>query len=105
MFRTEILIKGECHRTVRGNRDEAIEFARQVVLDFIGTYEVTTAGAEDDLTEALMDDDNVAWCDVALPVVKADYPRCPECDLMGSFNTGEDNCSWCEACGYDSEEA
>ena len=95
MFKTEILINGELHRTVRGNRDEAIEFARQVVLDFIGTYEVTTAGAEDDLTEALMNDDRVAWCDVALPVTTAEGEECPQCGVQGGWDG-----DYCEPCGH-----
>jgi len=104
MFRTEIRIDGDCFRIVCGDRDKALQFAHEVAIDHLGTYEVTEAGAEDDITEALMDSDDVSWVDVALPVVAADYPRCPECDLMGSFSSG-DTSQWCEACGYDSEEA
>lgn len=105
MFRTEILINGELHRRVGGSYDAAIEFARQVVLDYIGTYEVTTAGAANDLREALLDDDRCAFADVAISVATADYPKCPQCDLMGSFITGDDEGDWCEACGYNSQEA
>lgn len=99
MFRTEILIKGELHRRVGGSYDAAVEFARQVVMDYIGTYEVTTAGAANDLREALLDDDRCAFADVAIPVVTADEPKCPQCDLMGSFITGHGT-DWCESCGF-----
>jgi hypothetical protein len=96
MFRTEILIDGELHRTVRGSRDEAIEFARQVVLDYVGSYVVTKAGPERDLTEALLDHDGCAWADVALPVTAVEYEKCPSCDVMGAW--GRD---YCEACGHE----
>lgn len=99
MFRTEIVLDGICYRIICGSREEAVEAAREVARMAC----VDHTGGEKELTEALMDDDNVSWVDVALPVVTADQPTCPECDVMGSFSTG-DTSDWCEACGYDSSE-
>ncbi len=95
MFKTEILINGEVHRIVCGDRNEAIEFAERVVFDFIGRYRRTTAELKDDLIEALMDDDRVAWCDVALPVITAEGEQCPTCGIQGSWDG-----DYCEACGH-----
>lgn len=99
MFRTEILLDGICYRMVCGSYDEAVDAAREVAR----IAGVDDSGDEHQLCEALIDDDNVGWCDIAVPVTTADYPQCPTCDLQGSFNTG-DSSQWCDACGYDSED-
>jgi hypothetical protein len=103
MFRTEILLDGICYRITCGSRDEAVESAREVAR-IAGIEKSLVFGDEVKLEEALLDHDMIAWVDIAVPVTTADYPVCPSCDLQGSFNTG-DTSEWCEACGYDSEEA
>lgn len=101
MYRTEIFLEGFCYRIV-GTYEEALEGAREVAA----IAGVNTSGDRDQLADALMDSDEVAWVDVALPVSEAShsYPHCPECDLIGSFTAG-DTSDYCEACGYDSGEA
>ncbi len=102
MFRTEILIDGECFRTVRGSSLEAVQFARDLAAD----YGIESTGTVSQLGEALLDDDRTAWVEIAQPVTTADWSSCPQCDIQGSFAEGDDETpSWCEACGYDSEEA
>ena len=101
MFRTEILINGECHRTVRGSSAEAIQFARDLAAD----HGIESTGTVDQLGEALLDDDRTAWVDIAVPLPAGwDDNACPSCGIHASFAEGDDETpSWCEACGYDSE--
>ena len=103
MFRTEILIEGECNRTEVGTSLDAIQFARDVAADF----GIENTGTVHELGEVFMDDDRVAWVEIAQPLSDGwTDTGCPSCGIHGSFAEGEDGVSsWCEACGYDSEEA
>jgi hypothetical protein len=102
MFRTEILIDGECYRSVQDNAFRATMFAREVATSF----GIESTGTVSQLGEALLDDDRTAWVEIAQPLTTADWSSCPQCDIQGSFAEGDDETpSWCEACGYDSEEA
>ena len=100
MFRTEIVIGDVTHRVVRGSLDKAVAFAREIADE----YGIESTGTVDELREALLDSDETSGVDIALPVVSADCSTCPQCDVMGGYAEG-DTSSWCEACGYDSEEA
>jgi len=78
-YRTVVVVDGETVGRYFDTKDEAIDFAREIVRDLYGssvTYHSDDAGGEvtrhivrmtrDEIAEALIDHDDVAFADVAL---------------------------------------